>query len=98
MTIPKPLICSDSSNYNFDISSEYSRVHGEVVQIIVLVHREMFSQMKQLLQSFIDENDADERSKGLFCETGDIADQGASVGRHQNQTQKGCPQADAGSQ
>lgn len=54
--------------------------------------------MKQLLQGLIDENDADQRSKGLFCETGDIADQGASIGRHQNQTQKGCPKANAGSQ
>lgn len=54
--------------------------------------------MKQLLQSLIDENDADQRSEGLFCETGDIADQGASIGRHQNQTEKGCPKANAGSQ
>lgn len=54
--------------------------------------------MKQLLQSLIDENYADQRSKGLFRKTGYIADQGASIGRHQNQTQKGCPKANAGSQ
>lgn len=62
------------------------------------VHRVMLSEMKQLLQSLIDENDTDESSKGLFCEAGDIADQGASIGCHQNQAQEGCPKADTGSQ
>lgn len=58
----------------------------------------MLSEIKELLQSLVDENDADERGKGLFRETGDIADQRASIGRHQNQTQEGCPKANAGSQ
>lgn len=87
-----------TSNYNAGITSYYSRIHGEVVQIIVHVHRVMLSEMKQLLKSLIDENDADQRSKSLFGETGNIADQGASIGRHQKQTQKGCPETNAGSQ
>lgn len=62
------------------------------------VHRVTLPEMKQLLQSLIDENDTDESSKGLFCEAGDIADQGASIGRHEDQTQEGRPQADTGSQ
>lgn len=78
--------------------AHYSRIHGEAVQLVVHVDRVMFSEVKQLLQSLIDEDDADERSKGLFCETGDVAHQGASIGGHQNQTQDGCPKADAGSQ
>lgn len=62
------------------------------------VDRVMLSQVKQLLQSLIDEDDADERGEGLFREAGDVADQGASIGRHQKQTQKGRPKANAGPQ
>lgn len=58
----------------------------------------MLSEVEELLQSLVDKNDADERGKGFFREAGDVADQGAGIGRHQNQTQEGCPKADAGSQ
>lgn len=56
----------------------------------------VFSQVKELLQSLIDEDDADECSEGLLCESGDVADQGAGVCGHQDQTQEGRPQTDAG--
>ena len=59
------------------------------------VDRVVFSQVKELLQSFVDEDDADECSKGLLCESGDVADQGASICGHQDQTQEGCPQTNA---
>ena len=50
------------------------------------VDRVVLSQVKELLQSLIDEDDADECSEGLLCESGDVADQGASIRGHQNQT------------
>ena len=62
------------------------------------VDRVVLPQVKQLLQSLVDEDDADERGKGLLRESGDVADQGAGVCRHQDETQEGRPQADAGSQ
>lgn len=62
------------------------------------VDRILFSQMKQFLQGLIDKYDADKCSKGLLCESGDVADQGASISGHQNQTQEGCPQTNAGPQ
>lgn len=36
------------------------RVHAEFVQIVVLVEGIVFSQVDKFLQSFIDEDDADE--------------------------------------
>lgn len=62
--------------------SEYSRIQSKVVQIIVRVDRVEFSQVKELLQSLVDEDDADECSEGLLCETGDVADKGASICGH----------------
>jgi hypothetical protein len=34
-----------------------------------------FTELKQLLQGFIDKNDANERSKSLFGKPGDVADE-----------------------
>lgn len=54
--------------------------------------------MKELLQSLVDKDDADECGEGLLCEPGDVADQRASICGHQNHTQEGCPQTNAGPQ
>lgn len=58
----------------------------------------MFSQVDQFLQGLIDENDADERSKSFLSEACDVADKRAGVGGHQQQTEKGRPQANTGPQ
>lgn len=55
----------------------------------------VFAQVEELLQSLIDEDDADESSESLLCEPGDVADQRASVCRHQDKTQESRPQPDA---
>lgn len=57
-----------------------------------------FSQVEELLQGFVDEDEANERRKSLLCEAGDVADQRARVRGHQDQTQQGCPQAYASPQ
>lgn len=57
-----------------------------------------FSQVEEFLQGFVDEDEADERCESLLCEAGDVADQRACVCGHQDQTQQGCPQADASPQ
>lgn len=57
-----------------------------------------FSQVEEFLQGFVDEDEANERCKSLLCEAGDVADQRARVRGHQDQTQQGCPQADASPQ
>lgn len=57
-----------------------------------------FSQVDEFLQGFVDEDEANERCKSLLCEAGDVADQRARVRGHQDQTQQGCPQADASPQ
>jgi len=55
-------------------------------------------QVDQLLQRLVDEDEADEGGEGLLGEAGDVAHQGAGVRGHQQQTQQGRPQADAGPQ
>lgn len=52
--------------------------------------------MHKLLQSLVDEDEADEGSEGLFCETGNVTNQGTRVCSDQNETQEGRPQADTG--
>lgn len=55
-----------------------------------------FSQVAQLLQGLVDEDDADEGSKGLLREASDVAHQRAGVCGHQQQTQQCRPQANTG--
>ena len=66
--------------------------------MVVHVNGEVMSQVDKFLQSFVDEDDADEASKGLFSEAGDIADQGAGICGNQYEAEEGCPQANAGPQ
>ena len=75
-----------------------SRVQGEVVQGVVRVDREVLPQVEELLQGLVDEDDADERRKGLLREAGDVAHQRAGVRGHQHQAEEGRPQPDAGPQ
>ena len=75
-----------------------SRVEGEVVQLDVHVDGEDLCQVDQLLQSLVDEDDADEGGKRLLGEAGDVTDQGAGVGGDQQEAQEGRPQTDAGPQ
>lgn len=56
------------------VTFHYSRINGQVVQVVMHVDRIVFSQVKELLQSLVDEDDADECGKGLLCEPGDVAD------------------------
>lgn len=58
----------------------------------------VLSEVEKLLQSLIDEDDADQSSKGFLCEASDVADQRTGVRGHQEQTQEGRPQTDAGPQ
>lgn len=55
-------------------------------------------QVDKLLQGFVNEDEADQCSKGLLCEPCDVAHQGAGVRGNQEQTKQGRPQADAGPQ
>lgn len=57
-----------------------------------------FSQVEEFLQGFIDEDEADECCESLLSKAGDVADQRACVCGDQDQTQQGCPQADASPQ
>lgn len=52
----------------------------------------------QLLQSLVDEDDADEGGEGFFGEAGDVADQRAGVGGDQQQAEEGGPESDTGPQ
>jgi len=74
------------------------RVEGEVVQVAVHVDGEELPQVHQLLQSLVDEDDADEGGEGLLGEAGDVADQRAGVGGDQQDAEEGGPEPDAGPQ
>lgn len=76
----------------------YSLCQREFVQIAVCIEGVNFSQVEELLQGFVDEDEADEGSKGLLCEPSDVAHQRACICGNQEQTQQGCPQADASPQ
>lgn len=62
------------------------------------VERVDLPQVEELLQGFVNEDEADEGSEGLLCEPCDVAHQRAGVRGNQEQTQQGRPQADAGPQ
>lgn len=55
-------------------------------------------EVDQLLQSLVDEDDADEGGEGLLGEAGDVADQRAGVGGDQQQAEEGGPESDTGPQ
>lgn len=76
----------------------YSLRQCEFIQIAVCIEGVDFSQVKELLQGLIDEDEADEGGKGLLCEPSDVAHQRASISGNQHQTQQGRPQADASPQ
>lgn len=57
-----------------------------------------FSHVEELLQGFVDEDEADEGSEGLLCEASDVAHQRACISGNQEQTEQGRPKADAGPQ
>lgn len=57
-----------------------------------------FSQVEEFLQGFVDEDEANERCESLLCEASDVADQRARIRGHQDQTQQGCPEANASPQ
>lgn len=58
----------------------------------------MNSQVEQLLQSLIDEDDADQSGERFLGEACDVTDERAGVRGDQQQTEEGRPQADAGPQ
>ncbi len=76
----------------------YSLRQGEFVQIAVRIEGIDFSQVEELLQGLVDENEADEGGEGLLCEPSDVAHQRARICGNQHQTQQGRPQADASPQ
>lgn len=74
------------------------RVKCEVVQIVMHVERVHLPQLEEFLHGLIDENDADESSKGFLCESCYIAHQRAGVCGNQHKAQEGRPKANASSQ
>lgn len=74
------------------------RVEGEVVQLVVHVDGVKLPEVHQLLQSLVDEDEADEGSKGLLGKPSNVAHQRAGICGNQYQTQQGRPQADASPQ
>lgn len=53
--------------------------------------------MKELLQSLIDEYDANESRKSLLCEPSDITHKAACICGNQNNAQERSPQTNTGS-
>lgn len=51
-------------------------------------------QLYHLLESIVDENEADERRKAFLCETCEILHQEAGICGDQHQTEHGRPQSD----
>lgn len=63
----------------------------KLVQICVCVERVELSQVEKLFQGLINEDEADESSEGLLCESSDVTHQGARVSGNQHQAQQGRP-------
>lgn len=74
------------------------RVHGEFVQVVVLVEGKVLPQVEKLLQGFINKYDTYEWGEGFLCEPRDVTHKGTGVGRDQEDTEEGCPQTDTGPQ
>lgn len=73
-------------------------VLGEFLNVVVFVDGIVHPQVNQLLQSLVYEYNADQGGEGFLGEACDVADEGAGICGHQQQAQKGRPQADAGPQ
>lgn len=56
------------------------------------------TQVDQFLQRLVDEDDADQCGKSFLGEASDVTHQRAGVCGHQQETEEGRPQADAGPQ
>lgn len=54
----------------------------------------MVSQFQHLLEGIIDEDEAYETGEALFSEAGEVLDQEAGIGGHQDQAEERWPQAD----
>lgn len=76
----------------------YSLRQCEFVQIAVCIEGVDLSQVNQLLQGLVDEDEADQGGKGLLCEPSDVAHQRACISGNQNKTKHSRPQADASPQ
>lgn len=68
------------------------------LKVIVLINGVMMPQVEQLLQSLVDENDADQRCESFLGEARDVTDKRTGIRGHQQQTEEGRPQANAGPQ
>lgn len=91
-------LLSQSCKCRLWLLQEVLPVEGEVVQMVVHVDWIDVSEVDQLLQSLVDEDDAYEGGEGLLCEAGDVADQRAGVSGHQQEAEEGRPQSNAGPQ
>lgn len=52
------------------------------------------SQFQHLLEGIVDEDEADEAGEALLGEAGEVLDQEAGIGGHQDQAEERRPQAD----
>lgn len=78
--------------------SVHVRVHGEPVEVVVLVKGIVVSQVDKFLQGLVDEDDADEWGEGFLCKTRDVTNEGAGICSHQNDAEDRSPETNAGSQ
>lgn len=69
-------------------------VKGNLVHFKFGVDGVVVCQFDHLLESIIDEDEADEGREALFREPGEILDQEAGVSGNQDKTQEGGPQTD----
>lgn len=76
------------------LPKEHLRVLCELLKVVVLIDGVVHPQVEQLLQSLIDEDDADQRGERFLGEARDVTDERAGVRGHQQQTEEGRPQAD----
>lgn len=65
-----------------------------VAHFEVRVDRIVVGQLDHLLESVVDEDEADQRGEAFFRETSEVLNQEAGIGGHQKETQEGRPQAD----
>lgn len=64
-----------------------------VAHFEVRVDRIVVGQLDHLLESVVDEDEADQRGEAFFRETSEVLNQEAGIGGHQKETQEGRPQA-----
>lgn len=89
---------SNKEKQHLGISKRLLPVLCEFLEVIVLIDGVVMPQVEQLLQSLVDENDADQRCKSFLGEACDVTDKRAGIRGHQQQTEEGRPQANAGPQ